>query len=131
MPIMGAGVLALLAIIISSSLTSVVPVSEVPITATGGQRIERPEFEYTHFPVPVPVPVRAVSRVEVVPVITAAPVPRPQAEPAPVIQVPSVPATNPAVHACLGKFVGALCAYDEKEGTCITPSWQPLTCVPH
>lgn len=133
MPILGAGVLALIAIAISTSFTGSVPVPEATVTVTAAQKVERPQFQYRHFPTPVLPPV--VSRVESVPTIVSAPVPRPRVEQAVEVQVAPVPTTDPAIAACLGKLVGALCSVTndgvEKEGTCLTPSWSPMTCVPH
>ena len=133
MPILGAGVLALIAIAISTSFTGSVPVPQAVVTVTASQKVERPQFQYKHFPAPVLPPV--VSRVEEVRTIIAAPAPRPMIEQVVEVQVVPVPTTDPAIAACLGKLVGALCSVTndgvEKEGTCLTPSWSPVTCVPH
>ena len=50
MPIVGAGVLALIAIMVSASLTGTTPEPEVVVTATAGQKVERPHFEYEKLP---------------------------------------------------------------------------------
>lgn len=145
MPIVGAGVLALIVIIVSASLTGTTPEPETVVTATAGQKVERPHFEYEKLP-----RVEAVVETpKVEEVIQAAPVPRPkiertveiQAAPAPTPPPPPpapiapVPAVDPAVTACLGKFVGTLCTFTSdgvtKDGTCMTPAWKPVTCVPH
>lgn len=126
---MGAGFLAFIAIAISASFTGSAPLPESVVSATAAQKVERPQFKYKHFPTPALPSV--VSRVEEATTIIAAPVPRPRAEaPTPPLLVPE-PVVESAVAVCLGKTVGSICFLHEKEGTCITPSWQPLTCVPH
>lgn len=145
MPIVGAGVLALIAIMLSASLTGTTPEPEVVVTATAGQNIERPHFEYEKLP-----RVEVISETpKVAEVIRAAPVPRPkvartveiQATPVPTPPppppppAPPTPTVDPAVSVCLGRFVGTECSFTEdgvsKDGTCMTLAWKPVTCVPH
>ena len=141
MPIIGAGVLAFLVIFVSASFTSSTPTSEATVTGTAGQKIEGARYEYERLPRIETV----IEKPKVEEVLRAAPVPRPKIEravviePTPVPPPPApttpVPLVDPAASACLGKFVGTQCSFTkdgvEKEGTCMTPAWKPVTCVTH
>ncbi len=143
MPILGAGVVVLIAIIMSTSVTKSAPVPETLVTAVAGQKIERTDFTFK----PLPRSEAVIAPTEPVQVIVAAPVPRPKIERTVEIQAPpsvpapapipeaTVPAVDPAVAACLGKFVGTQCTFTKdaatKDGTCMTIAWSPVTCVTH
>lgn len=63
------------------------------------------------------------------------PTPTPPPPPAPVAVPAPAPLQDPAVAACLNKFVGTECSYDTflgtVSGTCRTLSYSPVTCIPH
>ena len=130
MPIVGAGVAVLLAILLSTfGGTTGAPVVE--LTATVGEKKDRKTFEYRPYraePAPAPAPrepqVLVATPERRAPVEVSAP---------PLLIKVEEPVAPPesAVSVCLGKTVGSLCTYSGAEGTCLTPSWQPLTCVPH
>lgn len=110
----------------------------------GVEVVERKPFEYARPKAEVAAPAvletevqQAVPREEsrapaVLPVpwpVIVLPPPPPPEPPA-----PSAPAQDPAVTACLGKFAGNECSFMkdgiEHPGSCITPAWSSLTCVP-
>lgn len=134
----GFGVAVLVALSTLFSYTGDTEPSIPQVTASVGEKKqERKKPSFRPFqPEPAPAP---VVQEQVTQVIIAAPVPRPKVEipiPTPIVEVQSTPVPQPVpketvVSVCLGKTVGALCTFEGKEGTCITPSWQPLTCVPH
>lgn len=144
MPIIAAGVVVLAIIIGVSASTGSVSSSTLPVIAAEAGRSVSSEHRALQLRVldaVVPAPVQEITGITIVadPIPKPAPVPRtpqfvvPAFEPLPPAPEPTHP--DPAAEACLGKFVGTRCTLIvegvEKEGTCMTPAWRPVTCVQH
>lgn len=81
--------------------------------------IPLPQEDPAHEARPVTIPAPAViaqPKMVIEPVALPVPIPEP---------------TETAVSVCLGKAAGSACTLNGHDGTCITLSWSPLTCVPH
>jgi hypothetical protein len=125
MQVVSVGVATLVALILLYSGTN----SSTAVPDTAIIKAEAPKSvthhtQYEYIPVQQVEVVPTSTRLEqkaVEPVVVTAPV---------ITPVPEVPQET-AVSVCLGKFVGALCSFDSREGTCLTLAQSPLTCVLH